>query len=487
MGRSLRSIESALRFARVCAPAACLALAAALAQGQDSAATAGPAPPIATQPDTPASKDSSTKTKDTKAADAKAAGAKPSDTSAPAPVTHSAATHESAVEASPPNKSGPNASAPKQAGTEGNGYGATTPGAATHPEYSMPPVDPAVQPFADLITNNCLKCHNTTDWAGGMALDTMDLAHPGEDPETWEKAINKLRGRLMPPAGQKQPSQPDVDSFVNYLETSVDAAAKTKVGHVPIQRLNRNEFAATVKSLIGVSVEPKQVLPTEIEVEGFNNIAGALAMSPTFMEQYLSAARKVAQRAVGEPLPKMESVFYRGGGGGGGQAGPGFGQYTHRDGLPLGTRGGMSFTHVFPADGEYKFNFLDGDSIDAGLYPHGMETEATLVFRRVGTRARRRAHRDGNLHRALLGREQRPDRRRQDHRHAADSRWRAGRRPVPAAGSFAEPEPRENFRLPAAERSRREAVRGKDHAPSGNSGLPSSSDGCGCESADEVL
>jgi hypothetical protein len=77
----------------------------------------------------------------------------------------------------------------------------------------------------------------------------------------------------------------------------------------------------------------------------------------------------------------MESVFYGGGGGGGGQAGPGSPtQYVHKDGYPLGTRGGVSFTHVFPADGEYHFNFMDGDSIDAGLYPRGMETSATVVF-----------------------------------------------------------------------------------------------------------
>ncbi|HVQ15734.1 MAG TPA: DUF1592 domain-containing protein, partial [Vicinamibacterales bacterium] len=237
------------------------------------------------------------------------------------------------------------------------------------------------QPFDELISNNCVKCHNTTDWAGGLALDTLDVAHVGQEPEVWEKAIGKLRGRLMPPAGQKQPTQPDIDAFVSYLEKSVDSAAKDqRVGHVPIQRLTRTEFAASVKQLVGVDVDPRQVLPTEIEVEGFDNIASALGMSPSFMEQYLSAARRVAQRAVGEPVPKMASVFYRGGGGGGGQAGPGFGQYTHRDGLPLGTRGGLSFTHVFPADGEYRFNFLEGDSIDAGLYPHGMTTEATLVF-----------------------------------------------------------------------------------------------------------
>src|SRR5262245_49414089 len=75
----------------------------------------------------------------------------------------------------------------------------------------------AAQPFETLIQNNCVKCHNTTDWAGSLALDTMDVAHAGGDPEVWEKAINKLRGRLMPPAGEKQPTQPEVDSFISYL------------------------------------------------------------------------------------------------------------------------------------------------------------------------------------------------------------------------------------------------------------------------------
>ncbi|HEY1898795.1 MAG TPA: DUF1592 domain-containing protein [Steroidobacteraceae bacterium] len=236
--------------------------------------------------------------------------------------------------------------------------------------------------FNDLINHNCIKCHNSTDWAGGVAMDTMDLSEAGQDPQVWEHAVTKLRGRLMPPAGNPQPDQASVDAFVGYLETSIDAAAKVpRVGHVPLERLTRTEFAASVKDLIGVDVDAKQVLPTEIEVDGFSNIAGALDVSPTFMEQYLSAARKVAQSAVGAPVPKMESVYYGGGGGGGGQAGPGSPtQYNHKDGYPLGTRGGVSFTHVFPADGEYHFNFMDGDSIDAGLYPRGMETAATVVF-----------------------------------------------------------------------------------------------------------
>lgn len=227
--------------------------------------------------------------------------------------------------------------------------------------------------FSHLVGTTCVKCHNADDWAGGVAMDTLNLGHVGEDPEVWEKAIGKLRGRLMPPAGERQPDQADIDAVIHYLESSVDTAAKVRrIGHVPIQRLNRVEFAASVNALIGVDIDPKQALPTEVEVEGFSNIAGALAVSPSFMEQYLSAARRAARLAVGEPVPKMAKVTIPA-------------TQAAAAAFPLGTRGGtqrggIRFTHVFPADGEYHFNVPEEDFIDAGLYPRGMQTAATLVI-----------------------------------------------------------------------------------------------------------
>jgi len=227
--------------------------------------------------------------------------------------------------------------------------------------------------FNPMLTTYCTKCHNTEDWAGGLALDTMDVGHAGEDPQVWEKAVTKLRGRLMPPAGQKQPSQSDIDALVRYLETSVDASPKShRIGHVPIQRLNRTEFSESVKNLIGVEIDPKQALPTEVEVEGFSNIARALAVSPSFMEQYLSAARRAARLAVGEPVPKMAKVTIPA-------------TQSGATAFPLGTRGGtqrggIRFFHVFPADGEYHFNVPEEDFLDMGLYPRGAQTSATLLI-----------------------------------------------------------------------------------------------------------
>jgi mono/diheme cytochrome c family protein len=237
--------------------------------------------------------------------------------------------------------------------------------------------------FNDLVKTTCIKCHNTEDWAGSLAMDTLDLGHAGQqDPEVWEKAVGKLRGRLMPPAGQPQPSQADIDAVIGYLEHSVDASAKERIGHVPIQRLNRIEFATSVRTLIGVDIDPKQALPTEVEVGGFSNIARALAVSPSFMEQYLSAARHAARLAVGEPVPKMAKVTIPAT-----QAGAAA--------FPLGTRGGSNrggirFAHVFPADGEYHFNVSEEDFLDMGLYPRGAETAATLLILIDGVEAVRK-------------------------------------------------------------------------------------------------
>lgn len=240
--------------------------------------------------------------------------------------------------------------------------------------------------LTDMIKNTCLDCHNTEDWAGELALDTVDLRHAGDEPEIWEKAVTKLRGRLMPPAGKKQPSQADVDAMVKYLETSLDASPKNKkVGHVPLQRLNRNEFAATIKELLGVEIDAKAALPTEVEVEGFSNIAAALGVSPAYMEQYMSVVRKAVKLAVGEPVPKLAKITFTNGG----MAPP--------TAYPLGTRGaaggrgaGMSFTHVFPADGEYHIVIPEEDYIDMGLYPRGAEHEATMVILIDGVEAVRK-------------------------------------------------------------------------------------------------
>jgi hypothetical protein len=215
----------------------------------------------------------------------------------------------------------------------------------------------------------CTDCHDAAEAAGNVVFEGVAAAAIPTKPELFEAAVRKLRGGLMPPPGNPRPDQKQIEAFIASSERAIDRGAPAHTaGHVPVQRLNRTEYAASVKDLLGVDIDAKQYLPNEIEVDGFDNIAAALSVSPAFLEQYIGVARKVARLAVGEAAPKLQSVSF---------PPPTDDQDDYVDGLPLGTRGGASFKHSFPSDGEYRFTITD---LDVGLYPRALESEQTLVM-----------------------------------------------------------------------------------------------------------
>jgi mono/diheme cytochrome c family protein len=231
-----------------------------------------------------------------------------------------------------------------------------------------------------MLNTYCVTCHNTRLKTGGLALDGDVLNRltqssgqsAADDAPIWEKALRKLRGHQMPPPGSPQPPQKDVESFVAWMENTLDTAAgdpnakSPKAGYVPVQRLNRTEYAASVKALLGVDVNPKEVLPQDIQVEGFDNIADALSVSPAFLDQYVTAARHIAQFAVGNPNPRVSSVKYSIAA-----------NQNPDDPPPLGTRGGIKFKHNFPADGEYRITIND---LEVGPYSNSLESENTVAI-----------------------------------------------------------------------------------------------------------
>ena len=200
-----------------------------------------------------------------------------------------------------------------------------------------------------LLEKRCSKCHNSEDWAGGVAFDTMSSDDIATDAATWEKAVRKLRGRLMPPPGQTQPDQQTIDAFVSWMEGELDhaASARPSPGYVGLHRLNRTEYAREINALLGLDVDVKTLLPRDVSSDGFDNVAAVLRISPSFLDQYITAARNISRQAIGRATAKPSSREYRANAAG---------QFEHIDGLPLGTRGGMLVEHYFPADGEYEFN-----------------------------------------------------------------------------------------------------------------------------------
>jgi hypothetical protein len=221
-----------------------------------------------------------------------------------------------------------------------------------------------------LLKTYCVGCHNERTKTGGLVLAPEDLANVGEHADVWEKAVRKLRGGMMPPPGTRRPDQASVDAFVEWLERSLDAyaAAHPDPGRVALHRLNRVEYAHAIEELLGVRIDASALLPKDDEADGFDNVASVLSVSPSFLEQYISAARVVAGLAIGNPAARPASLTYR--------PARGTDQTVRVEGLPLGTRGGLVARHLFPADGDYVLNI---SGLAAAGYVRGMEYRHTLI------------------------------------------------------------------------------------------------------------
>ena len=205
------------------------------------------------------------------------------------------------------------------------------------------PTDPQV-----LLDEYCIACHNERTQTAGLSLDTRDVQHIGADAETWEKVVGKLRSGAMPPPGRRRPDKATLDGFVTWLETELDseAALRPNPGRTADHRLNRMEYGNAIRDLLALDIDPAALLPADESDHGFDNIAEVLSMSPTLLERYLFAARKISRLAVGDPTagPSVETFNL--------SRGLRQDQRMSED-LPYGTRGGTLIRHYFPLDGDY--------------------------------------------------------------------------------------------------------------------------------------
>jgi len=212
---------------------------------------------------------------------------------------------------------------------------------------------PATTPAATVFTQYCVTCHNARLKTAGLVIDPAGLADVGAGAEVWEKVVRKLRTTTMPPAGAPRPDKATYESTAAFLESELDRAALAhpQLGKLPlVHRLSRTEYQNAVRDLLSVDALPNEVridllLPPDNISSGFDNIADLLFVSPSNMERYLDAARKVARLAVGDPaMPVMVNIH---------KLEPEHPQDERVDDLPFGTRGGVAVRSEFPVDGRY--------------------------------------------------------------------------------------------------------------------------------------
>src|SRR5262252_6355920 len=103
-----------------------------------------------------------------------------------------------------------------------------------------------------LVNQYCAGCHNEKVKSGGFSWTKIDLAKPGEQVEQLEKVIRKMRAGMMPPSGLPRPDVATTNGFVAAVESGVDQAAVAHLnpGRPPLHRLNRTEYANSIRELL---------------------------------------------------------------------------------------------------------------------------------------------------------------------------------------------------------------------------------------------
>ncbi len=202
------------------------------------------------------------------------------------------------------------------------------------------------------VKQYCATCHSDRGKAGGLSLAGFDAAEILDKPAEAEKIIRKLRAGMMPPAGARRPAPAVIASLVEAFEARIDRAAalKPNPGWRPSQRLNRAEYQRAAQDLLGIDVDITAFLPADTISDGFDNVADSQTISTALMEGYLRAASQISRLAVGDRNASASTTTWK--------VPRTASQMRHVDGAPLGTRGGLSVVHVFPADGDYVFKIL---------------------------------------------------------------------------------------------------------------------------------
>lgn len=163
------------------------------------------------------------------------------------------------------------------------------------------------------IEQHCIACHGEKKAKAGFRVDLLetDFAKPLAA-EHWKEVIDRINGGEMPPEDEPQPDAGSAAAFVSWVNSrlrEVELAAKSAGGRIPMRRLNRDEYANTVRDLLKLDAKVVgplvEEMPGDGKAEGFDRLGVALFFDQTQIERSLAVAEKLAALAVVTETPEV--------------------------------------------------------------------------------------------------------------------------------------------------------------------------------------
>ena len=165
------------------------------------------------------------------------------------------------------------------------------------------------------IEKNCMDCHGEKKAKAGFRIDLLGADFAGAKvADQWKEVIDRINAGEMPPEGKSRPDAKQASSFVGWVSgqlREVELAAKKAGGRIPMRRLNRDEYANTVRDLLKLDeniVRPLvEEMPGDGKAEGFDRLGVALFFDQTQIERSMAVAEKIAALAIVTETPKVNT------------------------------------------------------------------------------------------------------------------------------------------------------------------------------------
>lgn len=166
------------------------------------------------------------------------------------------------------------------------------------------------------LKEHCIDCHSGDDPEADLSLSAFTTNASLIPLRTkWESVLRMVETGVMPPADEEQPSQEQRVGFVKLVRgifAEHDRTAPPDPGRITMRRLNRREYANTVRDLLLIDFDPTENFPADDVGHGFDNIGDVLTLSPLLMERYLDAAETISSRVIAVDPPKPSQRYLAG-------------------------------------------------------------------------------------------------------------------------------------------------------------------------------
>ena len=174
----------------------------------------------------------------------------------------------------------------------------------------------AVQPF---LAQHCFSCHDSKTAKAGFQADLLssDFQTPAAAAQ-WKEVLDRIAAGEMPPPDQPRPAAPEASLVVDWIHAELrqaEAAARVSGVGIPFRRLNREEFANSIRDLLGLDeqlIRPLiEELPADGKAEGFDRLGSALFVDQSQIARTMAAAARVAELTIVTEPPQVNQLVNR--------------------------------------------------------------------------------------------------------------------------------------------------------------------------------